>query len=270
MTKLGHEREGRAGQQHRDERSLGPSLFRGHGIAGRHLLCHITEERRLKQKGHQREKAGKDQKHGAQHQIILSLRRDIGPRQIIGKIQRLIEPVESNGEAAQMVGGEPVVRVQELHSPGRAVREVTVCGVPSGILSRGSEEGCPQFGLQKVVIHHFLVIPEVGELFIFGLQEQHVIELGSRVVDIVGEQFAALEHDRFRGDDKIPEVCCHCPAGPGPHGVSAHAHPVTVHIVLQRQPFVGIHTAAGGVQDGVSVVVLGIVVVKERQVGEVH
>ena len=62
----------------------------------------------------------------------------------------------------------------------------------------------------------------------------------------------------------------HGPAGPGAHGVAADAQAGAVHVVHGGQDRVGRRAAAGGVPDGVAVLVLGVVVVEEGKVGEVH
>ena len=92
----------------------------------------------------------------------------------------------------------------------------------------------------------------------------------ARIVDGIPEQLAALK-DRGPGlDVRARESRRHGPAGPSAHGMAADAQTGAVHVVHGREDRVGRRAAAGGIPDGVAVLVLGIVVVEEGKVGEVH
>ena len=65
---------------------------------------------------------------------------------------------------------ETVVRVEELHASRGAVREVAERPVPRGLIRRRAEEFETEVGLQKIVVHDFLVITEIAEFVPFCLE----------------------------------------------------------------------------------------------------
>ena len=175
------------------------------------------------------------------------------------------------------MGRQAVVGIEQLHPSGGAVGKTSVSRIPGGLFRSRTQEFIAQRRLQKLIRHVQLIIAEIGELIVFRLQQQNVVETDlRRVVGTVAEELAALQHDCFRSDafafviDGITVIRRDAPGGPGPHRVSADRHSGLIDIVQRRKIAVSGRTAAGGVFDLVAGFVPGIAFIEKREVGEIH
>ena len=169
------------------------------------------------------------------------------------------------------MGRQTVVGVKQFHSSGTAVGETAEGLVPGGVCGACAEEFITQRRLQQFIGNRALIVAEIGKFIVFCLQQQNVVERDlSRIVDGIPEQFAALQHDGLRGNIRPGKVGSYTPAGPGAHGVSADGHSLIVDKRKSGQIPVGQRTASGRILDAVAVAVLGIMIVEEGKIGEVH
>ena len=271
VAQLGHKGEAQPRDQNGDDRSAPPFSLGGQFIPAGQRLGSGPQRLQAQQQLHQRKHGAQSQQHGGKGQPFLCHRHLLPRRNVQAQADGVMEPVHGGGQALGIVGGQPVVGIQQLHPAGGAVLKAAEGGIPGSVIRVGAQELGAQIAFQQHVVHIVLIIPEIAEFIIFCLQQQHIVEMN--VLAVVGagvEQLAALQHHRPGGDIRPGVGRCHAPAAPGAHGMPADRQSAAVHIGKLRQQPVGVHAAAGAVRDRVALAVPAVQGIKEGEVGEIH
>ena len=228
MAKLGHEGIGTAGKQQCDGGVFTPALLGQDALFPGKAHGGFPEEGKTQQQFHKGQHGGNGQQHGGKYQQLLDHVGMVRGRQIGIEAQGIVKPDQGNGHAVFIMGSQPVIGFQQLHPPGAAVIKTAEGGVPGCFSRCTAKKFCPEVTVENFVIDKVLVIPEIAEFVIFGLEQQNIVEIDAfGIVGIFPEEFAALQYGGFGGD--IHTVGIHRtgvsrsngPAGPGTHGMAA-------------------------------------------------
>ena len=277
MAQLGHKGIGGTCQEHGNGRILCPFLFGKDALLTGQGLRNRAEEGCLQQHFHQRQHGKDRQQHGHKNEQFLVHKDQVMLAQRIAEAQGFTKPAQRNGKARCIVGSQPVVGFQQFHPPGAAIGKAAKGGIPGGICIAAAQKFCPEVAVEHLVSQKGLIVPEIAEFVVFGLEQQHIVEVDMLcIIGAFPEQLTALEH-RCLGRDVCAGLiggtgigCRHRPAGPGAHGMAAEAQSGGIHILHGRQGCIGCDAAAGAVGDGITGAVFRVALVKEGKIGEIH
>ena len=277
MPELRHEGIGETGKQDRDTGGSPPfSAASDPGLIRKRMRDRLEEAERQEQL-HENKRCRKHREQRKEIQPFLQHGNMAGGSKIRLDTECFGKPVDGGCEAAVVVRRKAVVGHEQFDPPGGAVLHGTVRRVPGGLIRCRSEEFRSQIAFEKFIGNGLFIITEVTEFVVFRLQQKHVVKVDAVVVIyVITEKLTALKDRRFGGDilslfvDGAGIRGSDAPGGPCAHRVPAQTDPGGIDVFHTGKHGVCRDAAAGGIGDRMSFIVLGIMIVEERQVGEVH